>query len=94
MMGGGCWTALILGSWRLSYRRHGSFEWVLVQKVCRLVAGSWRESAGHLQDGIATGLGVVAPAVVAVYCGDRLGHPQSGTKSSPVAIDSLPVGYT
>lgn len=100
MMGADSWTALTLGSLWLSYRRHGSCGWEFGRRDDRSRAGILRESAGHLRAGIATGLVVVVAvavaiaAVVAVYRGGRCGLRESGTKSSPVAMNSLPVGYT
>lgn len=100
MMGADSWTAPLLGSLWLSYRRHGLCEWVFRRGAVRSQAGFLRKSAGHLRVGIATGLvvaveaAVAIAAVVAVYCGGRWGLPESGTKSSPVAMNSLPVGYT
>lgn len=106
MMVAGLWPVPALGSLWWSYRRRGSQEWVLRRRADRSRAGVSRESAGHPRTGIATGLVVavavaVAVAIVvavatvdAVNCGGGRGHPESGTKSSPVAIDSLPVGYT
>lgn len=94
MMGADSRTAPTLGSLWLSYRRHGSCEWVFRRRADRSRAVFLRESAGHPRAVNATGLVVAVAAVVAVYCGGRWGLPESGTKSSPVATDSLPVGYT
>lgn len=100
MTGGDSWTAPTLGSWWLSLRRHGSCGWVSGRRADRWRVVFLRESAGHLRAGIATGLvaavevAVAIAAVVAVYPGGRCGLPGSGTKSSPVAMNCLPVGYT
>lgn len=98
MMVADSWKASALGSLWLSSRRHGSYERVLGWRADRWRWGFLKQSAGHLRARIATELvaavAVVVAAVVAVYWDGRWGHPQRGTKSSPMAMDCLPVGYT